>query len=73
MFSFVMRHLEPRCTFLREFIVIGTTLKSDMILNHVVYDAQFSLVTIYKVGKWMMSSVLKICSDFKSHVVYSSL
>ncbi len=44
-----------------------------MILGHVVYDAQFSFVTIYKVGKCMMPSVLKICSDFKSHVVYSSL
>ncbi len=44
-----------------------------MIFSHVVYDAQFSFVTIYKVGKCMMPSVLKICSDFKSCVVYSSL
>ncbi len=44
-----------------------------MILGRVVYDAQFSFVTIYKVGKWMRPSVLKICSDFKSRVVYSSL
>ncbi len=44
-----------------------------MIFRHVVYDAQFSFVTIYKVGKCMMPSVLKICSDIKSHVVYSSL
>ncbi len=44
-----------------------------MILGRVVYDAQFSFVTIYKVGKCMMPSVLKICSDFKSHVVYSRL
>ncbi len=44
-----------------------------MIFRHKVYDAQFSFVTIYKVGKCMMPSVLKICSDFKSHVVYSSL
>ncbi len=36
-------------------------------------NAQFSFVTIYKVGKCMMPSVLKICSDFKSCVVYSSL
>ncbi len=32
----------------------------------------FFFVTIYKVGKCMMPSVLKICSDFKSRVVYSS-
>ncbi len=44
-----------------------------MIFSHVVYDAQFSFVTIYKVGKCMMPSVLKIWSDLKSHVVYSSL
>ncbi len=44
-----------------------------MILSHVVYDAQFFFVTIYKVGKCMMPSVLKICSDFKNHAVYSSL
>ncbi len=44
-----------------------------MILIFVVYDSQFSFVTIYKVGKCMMPAVLKICSDFKSHVVYSSL
>ncbi len=44
-----------------------------MIFSRVVYDAQFSFVTIYKVGKCMIPSVLKICSDFKSCVVYSSL
>ncbi len=44
-----------------------------MIFRHLVYDAQFSFVTIYKVGKCMMPSVLQICSDFKSCVVYSSL
>ncbi len=44
-----------------------------MIFSCVVYDAQFSFVIIYKVGKCMMHSVLKICSDFKSRVVYSSL
>ncbi len=44
-----------------------------MIFSRVVYDTQFSFVTIYKVGKCMMPSVLKICSDFKSRVVYSSL
>ncbi len=44
-----------------------------MIFSHVVYDAQFSFVTIYKVGKCMIPSVLKICSDFKSCVVYFSL
>ncbi len=44
-----------------------------MILGRVVYDAQFSFVTIYKVGKCMMPGVLKICSDFKSREVYSSL
>ncbi len=43
-----------------------------MIFSHVVYDAQFSFVTIYKVGKCMIPSVLKICSDFKSCVVYSA-
>ncbi len=30
-----------------------------MIFRHVVYDTQFSFVTIYKVGKCMMPSVLK--------------
>ncbi len=30
-----------------------------MIFSRVVYDAQFSFVTIYKVGKCMMPSVLK--------------
>ncbi len=44
-----------------------------MIFSRVVYDAQFSFVTIYKVGKCMMPSVLKICSDLRSRVVYSSL
>ncbi len=44
-----------------------------MILGRVVYDAQFSFVTIYKVGKCMIPSVLKICSDFKSRVVFFSL
>ncbi len=44
-----------------------------MIFRHVGYDAQFSFVIIYKVGKYMMPSVLKICSDFKSCVVYFSL
>ncbi len=39
-----------------------------MIFSRKVYDAQFSFV-----GKCMMPSVLKICSDFKSRVVYSSL
>ncbi len=44
-----------------------------MIFRHVVYDAQFFFVTIYKVDKCMMPIVLQICSDFKSRVVYSSL
>ncbi len=44
-----------------------------MIINHVMYDAQFSFVNIYKVSKCMMPNVLKICSDLKSRVVYSSL
>ncbi len=44
-----------------------------MIFSHLVCDAQFSFVTIYKIGKCMMPSDLKICSDFKSRVVYSSL
>ncbi len=38
-----------------------------------MYDVQFSFVTIYKVGKCMMPSVSKICSDLKSCEVYSSL
>ncbi len=74
MFSFVMCLLATRCTFLHEFVVIGTTLKSGSVWSSdTVYDAQFSFVTIYKVGKCVMPSVLKICSDFKSCVVYSSL
>ncbi len=44
-----------------------------MIFSRLVYDAQFSFVTIYNVGKCMIPSVLQICSDFKSRVVYSSL
>ncbi len=44
-----------------------------MIFRHIVYNAQFSFVTIYKVGKCVMPSVLKICSDCKSCVGYSSL
>ncbi len=44
-----------------------------MIFRHVAYDAQFPFVTIYKVGKCMKPSVLKICSDFKSRLLYSSL
>ncbi len=44
-----------------------------MIFSREVYDAQFSFVTIYKVSKCMMPSVLKICSDFKHRVVYSRL
>ncbi len=42
-------------------------------LKYTVYDAQLSFVIIYKVGKCMMPGVLKICSDFKSRVVYSRL
>ncbi len=37
-----------------------------------VNNAQFFSVTIYKVGKCVMPSVFKICSDL-SHVMYSSL
>ncbi len=37
-----------------------------MNIRHLDYDAQFSFVTIYKVSKFMMPSVLKICSDLKS-------
>ncbi len=44
-----------------------------MILSRLVYDGQFSFVTIYRVVKCMMSGVLKKCSHFKSSVVYSSL
>ncbi len=65
MFSFVMRLLGTKHR-LHEFVVIGTTLKSGS-------DVQFSFVTIYKVGKCMMPSVSKICPDFKSCEVYSSL
>ncbi len=36
-----------------------------MILSRLVYDGQFSFVTIYKVVKCMMPGVLKICSHFK--------
>lgn len=39
----------------------------------VLYDGQFSFLTIYNVSKCMMLSVLKICSDFESPVVYSTL
>ncbi len=68
-----MRLLATMRTFLREFVVIGTTLKSGSVWSsNTVYDAQFFFVTIYKVGKCMMPSVLQICSDFKSRVVYSS-
>ncbi len=42
-----------------------------MIFSHVVYDAQFSFVTIYKVGTCMIPSDLEICSEFKSRVVCS--
>ncbi len=34
-----------------------------MIFSRMVYNAQFSFVTIYIVGKCMMPSVLKISSD----------
>ncbi len=44
-----------------------------MIFSRVLYDAQFFFVTIYKVGKCMMPSVLKICSDFKSCSVFQPL
>lgn len=48
--------------FLFEFVVLY------VILGHLLYDAQFFSVKIYKVGK-CMSSVL----DLKCCVVYSSL
>ncbi len=38
-----------------------------------MYEAQFSFANSDKVCKCMMTSVFKICSDFKSCVVYSSL
>ncbi len=44
-----------------------------VIFSRVVYDAQFTFVTIYKVGERMMPSVLKICSDFKSCSVFQPL
>ncbi len=60
MFSFVVRLLATRHTFLREFVVIGTTLKSGSVWSSdTVYDAQFFFVTIYKIGKCKMPSVLK--------------
>ncbi len=40
-----------------------------MIFSRVTYDTQFSFFTIYKVGKCMTPSVLKICPDFLSRVV----
>ncbi len=43
-----------------------------MIFSSVVYDAQFSFVNIYKVGKCMMPSVLKICSDWKSFFMWKN-
>ncbi len=62
MFSFVMRFLATRCTFPREFIAIGTNLKLCCVWSSiVVYDDRFSFVTIYKVDKCMMPSVLKTC------------
>ncbi len=63
-------------TFLHDFVVIGITLKSGSVWSSVVYvlyDGQFFLCDYYKVGKYMMSSIFQICSDFKSRVVYSSL
>ncbi len=44
-----------------------------MIFRHIVYDAPFSFVTIYNVGKCRIPSVLKICSDFKSRLVFHAL
>ncbi len=53
LFLFVKCLLATRRMFLCESCTLGT----------LVYDGQFSSVTIYKVGKCMMPSVLKICSD----------
>ncbi len=56
---FIWQESPTKRTFLHEFVVIGTTLESDMILSHLVYDGQFFLYDYYKVGKYMMPSVLK--------------
>ncbi len=54
-----MSHTTRR-TFLCEFVVIGTTLKSGSVcFSCLVYDGQFFLGDYCKVGKCMMSSVLK--------------
>ncbi len=53
LFLFVKCFLATRRMFLCESCTLST----------LVYDDQFSSVTIYKVGKCMMPSVLKICSD----------
>jgi len=55
------------CTLLLgEFVVFRTWC--DMIVC-----CPFFSVTIYTVGKYQMPSVFKICSNLKSHVVYSRL
>ncbi len=48
-------------TLLREFVVTGRNLKSGSVWSSVVYvyDAQFVLCDYYKVGKFMMPSILK--------------
>jgi len=66
LFSFACL-IATMCMFLREFVVYS------LCLSCLVYDSQFSFGTIYKVGECIMSGVLKICSDFKSCVVYYSL
>ncbi len=53
LFLFVKCLLVTRRMFLCESCTLGT----------LVYDGQFSSVTIYKVSKCMMPSVLNICSD----------
>ncbi len=40
------------------------------ILDFIVVITSMIILTIYKVGKCMMPSVLKVCSDFKSHVCF---
>lgn len=61
LFSFVTHLLARSYMFLREFVVLRMTWKvcSFVILSRLlVYDVQLFSVTIYKVGKYIMPSVL---------------
>ncbi len=61
-FKLILEHM--LFVFVKCLLAQGACFCESCTLSRLVYNGQFSSVTIYKVNKCMMSSVLKICSDW---------